>query len=179
MPRLFIAIDLPETVKHTLNEILPDFPGIRPVRPGQIHLTLRFIGDTDEKFLEGIKHKLESVRTAPFLVQLKGVGCFPSPKKARVVWVGLNGGAALPALRNAVEEAVVACGIPAETRDFFPHITTGRLRAPREGEVRRYLESHAAFTSETFEVRVFHLFSSTLNPGGAVHTIEASYPLEP
>ena len=90
MPRLFIAIDLPDTIKKNLETMFFGIPGARWVAPDQIHLTVRFIGDVDGALYLDIKNELEEVSISPFDIRLKGVGHFPPRGMPRVLWVGLD-----------------------------------------------------------------------------------------
>ncbi|WP_298273169.1 RNA 2',3'-cyclic phosphodiesterase [Geobacter sp.] len=175
--RLFVAIDLPDEVKQSVAALCQGVPGVRWLPPEQLHLTLRFIGEVDDAVAGIIRRGLAEITSPPFPLSLRGVGCFPSPRRPRVLWVGLNGNEPLKRLQQGVEAAVVAAGIPAEERPFSPHITLARLREHREAEITPFLARNASFHSEPFTVDTFHLYSSSLTPKGAIHRREASYPL--
>ncbi|MBT1073898.1 RNA 2',3'-cyclic phosphodiesterase [Geobacter grbiciae] len=175
--RLFVAIDLPDEVKRSVADICRGVPGVRWLPPDQLHLTLRFIGEEDDAVAAAIRRGLAEITSPPFPLSLQGVGCFPSPRRPRVLWVGLSGGAPLQQLQQKVEAAVVAAGILAEERPFSPHITLARLREHREGDVAPFLARNASFHCEPFTVDAFHLYSSILAAKGAIHRHEASYPL--
>ena len=90
MPRLFIAVDLPDTIKENLESMSFGIPGAKWVRPEQLHLTVRFIGEVDGALFRDIKNILDEVSAAAFSLQLKGVGYFPPRGAPRVLWVGLE-----------------------------------------------------------------------------------------
>ncbi|WP_298432168.1 RNA 2',3'-cyclic phosphodiesterase [Geobacter sp.] len=175
--RLFVAIDLPDEVKQSVAALCRGVPGVRWLPPEQLHLTLRFIGEADDAVVGAIRRGLAAITAPPFPLSLQGVGCFPSPRRPRVLWVGLDGSEPLKRLHRGVEATVVAAGLPAEERPFSPHITLARLREQREGEIAPFLVRNASFHSEPFPVDAFHLYSSILTPKGAIHRREASYPL--
>lgn len=174
--RLFVAIDLPEDVKQTVATLCRGLSGVRWLPPEQLHLTLRFIGEVDDAVIAAIHRELVKITRPPFPLTLNGVGCFPSPRRPRVLWVGLNGGEPLMQLQHEVETAVVAAGLPPDERPFSPHITLARLRDHREGDVAPFLTQNASFANGPFMVDAFHLYSSVLTAKGAIHRREASYP---
>jgi 2'-5' RNA ligase len=175
--RLFVAIDLPEAVKERLSMISCGLPGARWVKPEQLHLTMRFIGEVDgDRFLD-IRDELAEVSCESFPMQLQGVGFFPPRKKPRVVWVGLEKNEQLVRLRKRIEAVLVRTGLEPEGRKFAPHITLARLNKTPASKVGRFLEHHSLFISPLFQVNEFRLYSSVLNAGGATHYIEQEYPL--
>ena len=175
--RLFVAIDLPETVKDHLSTICCGLPGARWVPPEQMHLTLRFIGEVDGGLLRDICEELAVIQGEIFSLQLEGVGFFPPRGKPRVLWVGLHKVEALLQLRNRIESRLVALGLEAEGKKFSPHITLARLKNTPPAKVGRFLENYGLFCSTPFSVASFHLYSSLIGRKGAVHRIEATYPL--
>ncbi len=175
--RLFVAIDLPEQISEGLGRICSGLPGARWVRPEQLHLTLRFIGDVDGGQFADIRDELTGIAVAPFSLQLDGLGVFPPRGRPRVIWAGLGRSDDLIRLRNQIESALARVGIARETRRFSPHITLARLKSTPPARVGRFLEQHGLLTSPPFSVERFFLYSSQLGRNGAIHTIEAAYPL--
>lgn len=175
--RLFAAIDLPDRIKQAVAGICRGVPGVRWLPPDQLHLTLRFIGETEDAAIATIRSGLAVITSPAFPLSLQGVGCFPSPRRPRVLWVGLNGGEPLTRLQHEVETAVGNAGIPPEERPFSPHITLARLREHRETDVAPFLARNASFASGPFTVDALHLYSSILTARGAIHRREASYTL--
>ena len=177
MYRLFVAIDLPEQIKAETASFGRTLTGARWVPPEQLHLTLRFIGDTDEETFQGIRSALGSIGGAPFPLALRGTGHFPPGKEARVLWIGMEENPELAELQRRVERSVVAAGIAAEARRFSPHLTIARLRNTPPEELRNWEQRHAAVRYPVFPVEEFHLYSSILTRDGAIHRREATYPL--
>ena len=178
MYRLFVAIDLPEGIRETLAGLCCGIPDARWVTPEQLHLTLRFIGDTDGGLFGEIREALAEIAPPSFTMRLKGFGCFPPRKAPRVLWVGIEQpNEPLLKLRNRVEATLVRLGMEPEHRKFAPHITLARLREPPMHRLTNFLSGNNLFATETFPVTEFLLYSSTLSTKGAIHTVEASYPL--
>lgn len=175
--RLFVAIDLLYDIRQSVTDICRGLPGVRWLPSEQLHLTLRFIGEADDAVHVAIRRGLAEITCPPFPLSLHGVGCFPSLRRPRVLWVGLRGGEPLTRLQREVERAVVAAGLPPEERPFSPHITLARLREHREADMAPFLARNASFHTEPFTVDAFHLYSSTLTAKGAIHRREASYTL--
>ncbi len=182
MPRLFIAISLPDDLKMMLTHLRADIPGATWVKPPAMHLTLRFLGDQVEAArVPTLKMALAGLRAAPFDLTLQGVGRFPpnTRKPARVLWVGLAAQPALHALYRSIEQAVVGLGFPPDDHDFSAHITLARLKSDRVvREVDDFLAAHQSFSAPPFAVSQFTLYASTLSPQGPTYTPEAVFPLD-
>ncbi len=178
MHRLFVAVDIPESAKDQLSRMSFGLPGARWIDKEQLHLTLRFIGEVDGGTFLDIRESLESVRLEPFDIQLKGIGYFPPRKSPRVLWVGVEKSDSLLMLRNRVESVLVKTGLPPEGRKYSPHITIARLKNTHSSKVGNFISINSLYESEQFQVNEFYLYSSTLTSKGAIHTIEAAYPLE-
>jgi 2'-5' RNA ligase len=178
MYRLFVAIDLPESVKEAVSGIAGrELPGARWIPREQLHLTLRFIGEADEETFLAIKEALRTCRGTSFPLTMKGVGHFPPGRHPRVFWVGMAESEPLVALQRQVESALIGAGIPPEERRFSPHITLARLKETPAERVLALEERHRQFNAGPFPVTEFYLYSSTLTREGAIHKREASYPL--
>ncbi len=177
MPRLFIALDLPEDVVGTLDRLCEGLPGVRWTEIEQFHLTLRFIGEIERGAFYEIGEALTSVSHPPFELALKGLGQFPPRGAPHTLWAGVEDPAgALPALRRRIERVLQESGLEPERRKFVPHVTLGRFKAPPpEERFASYLFRRNLFRTERFPVSSFALYSSQLRPEGALHTMEASY----
>lgn len=177
MPRLFVAIDLPPETRHSLAGLCFGIPGARWVDPEQIHLTLRFIGDVDGAVFHDIRDGLAGIQAHHFQLRLRGVGHFPPRKEPRVLWAGIEPSDPLILLRKKIESTLTGLGLPAEARKFSPHITLARLNRSPVHKVGQFLAGNNLFSTEPFTVQEFFLYSSFLRANGAIHTIEADYPL--
>jgi 2'-5' RNA ligase len=189
--RLFIAVELPESVRNTLAATITALQrsapnsALRWVRPDGIHLTLKFLGATDEDRVPAINTALRiAVRDfAPFELHPAGVGSFGGRRNLRVVWVGVEGDtAAVATLAGRVESALEPLGYLREKRAFNPHLTLARVREDASPSDRESIHALlSGFTPPLFEAfRVAHvsLMQSQLQRGGAVYTALNTFALE-
>jgi 2'-5' RNA ligase len=188
--RAFIAIPLPSplldeliAIQRRLEKRIPP-RSVRWVRQEGIHLTLKFLGDTSTEKLPEIKQALAAVaRNAPISTFTVGeLGCFPNPRRPRVVWVGVQEPTGrLAVLQDAIEEVVAPFGYPPEGRGFKPHLTLGRVRRKvSRSDAAQVGEVVASITVETLaEVPANHfaLIRSVLKPTGAEYTTLEEFPL--
>ncbi|MDR3628882.1 MAG: RNA 2',3'-cyclic phosphodiesterase [Desulfocapsaceae bacterium] len=177
MIRLFVALDIPAPLRQRLHAMGKDIPGARPAPRDQIHLTLRFIGEVDDGMALDIEASLAAVRSPPFSLSVRGVGCFPHRGTPRVLWAGLSESRELDILHTHIENRLIACGLPPEPGKFSPHITLARLRDCPRRQADAFLADKALFRSEDFPVEGFVLYASRLLKSGAVHVARASWPL--
>jgi RNA 2',3'-cyclic 3'-phosphodiesterase len=180
MPRLFVALPIPDTITERIAALKTDIPSARWVKPAHMHLTLRFIGaDVPDERVEPIKVALATVALpSPFPLTVAGVGRFPpSRKKApRVLWVGIQPQPVLLTLHEQIERALATVGYKPSKQSFKPHVTLARLRTHKPArEAARFIEAQAAFTAGTFYVEKFILYNSTLTPQGSRYQHEAVY----
>jgi 2'-5' RNA ligase len=179
MYRLFIAIDFPDAIREGLSSLCYGLPGAKWVDMAQIHLTLRFVGEVDGGVFRDITSVLGNVEAEKFSLQIKGVGCFPPRKAPRVLWAGVEKSELMLGLKKKVDSQLMRVGIEPEKRKFSPHITLARFRQkPPITRVADFLAGNGLFVLPEFSVSEFHLYSSKLTPKGAIHQIEASYPLK-
>ncbi len=174
--RLFVAIELPETIRNKLERISCGLPRARWVPPEQRHLTMTFIGEIDRAELDDIIAGLEMVRFAAFPLQLKGAGCFPPRRDPRVLWVGVEKSESLCRPKKRIDRVLGEVGIKPDSRKFFPHVTLARVAKTPLGRTARFLAEQSGLLLPPFPVDSFQLFSSRLTPGGAIHQIEAEFP---
>lgn len=179
MLRLFVAIDIPEDIRTRMCGMGGSVPGARAVPPEQLHLTLKFLGDTDTALLPDITEALAAISSAPLTISLKGVGHFPPRGTPRVLWAGIDPVVEVTALRNTVEKALADIGIERERRKFSAHVTLARLHNSPLKRLTQFLAGNSLFTTPVFTVREFHLYASSLSAKGAVHTVLATFPLVP
>ncbi len=130
--RLFTAIDIPSDLSEALRSFVER---LRPTAKiswspvENLHVTTKFIGEWPEARLDVMKLALASVKAAGSIeIAVKGLGWFPSERRPRVFWAGIDGGEALRTLARATEDAVAEFGAPVETRDYSPHLTLARIR---------------------------------------------------
>jgi len=141
-----------------------------------MHLTLAFLGEVSQGFLDSAREQLTDVagRQEAFTMQLKGLGAFPSPSRARVVWIGTDEGKDdVCSLQNGVVRALTSVGYQPERRPFSPHLTIGRLRLP--DDVSRAVA--VQFATEVFTIDRVALFRSVLGSAGPTYSVLAEFPL--
>jgi len=176
--RLFIAVELTEEQKHQLsalqNKIKGYLDGMRRVRPEGMHLTLKFLGDIEEERTALIQKAMDKTaeEVKPFNIQFGSCGVFPSPKKARVLWIGLKEGEApVRELAGKLETNLADYGFEKDKRSYHPHLTIGRLRNTVQQEmINRFLDQENIFETSAAGVDEVILYQSCLSSRGAVHT---------
>ena len=180
--RCFLAIDLPSALKDAIcsatigarRALGPDI--VRWIPPQNIHLTLKFLGDTAATSLEHIRSALEAEvpHFKHFNLGLNGLGAFPNAKRPRVLWIGLEAPAALISLQHELDMATSRLGYASEERGFSPHLTIGRVRpnVSTAGvlSIRQVLEGAPVGWLGTLPVGAVHLYKSELLPAGSVYT---------
>ena len=176
--RAFIAIEIPPSIQKaifTQTERLRNALGpalVRWVPMENLHLTLKFLGDVSPSNVDMLSQALttEAATCAPFSMRVSGLGSFPNPRRARVIWVGLHAPAALEALQHGIDSFTARLGYPSEERPFSPHLTIGRVKqqvsASGQQAIRAALEQTSVGDLGTAEVTAVHLFKSDLQPGG-------------
>lgn len=195
--RLFVALDIEDAIRQRIATFLDGVRGfasdVRWVRPESLHVTLKFIGEYPEQKLEALKQALRNVEGAATTIDFRGHGFFPSPKAARVFWIGMEANANLAPLANAIDDATARLGIAREQREFTPHLTLTRAGSGRphstpiraksariggpggsgdrpSGTFRVLQEKLAALPPPEFgsmTARDFFLYESKLSPSGA------------
>jgi 2'-5' RNA ligase len=189
--RLFVAIELPAETLDALGRTIEALraagadDGLRWVRPEGIHLTLKFLGETDEEDLPGIIAALRGVARnhAPMEIARGPLGSFGGPRNLRVIWVGLAGDSDdLARLAGAVEAALGPLGFAQEARAFNPHLTLARVRDDAALDARSRIHEVVARSPApvipAFQATAFSLMESKIQRGGAVYRQVASFPLE-
>ena len=176
MLRLFVGIEFPPELKLRLSLLNVGIPGAKWVDAGNLHLTLRFIGEVGEDVAADIDEALARIRARPFSIQLAGTGVFGGDRP-RTLWAGIEKQPALAALRDKVEQALIRTGLPPEQRKFAPHVTLARLYNPALDKLGEFLAANARFRAEPFDVDRFSLIASYLTKAGAIYEDQADYPL--
>jgi RNA 2',3'-cyclic 3'-phosphodiesterase len=176
MIRLFVGLRPPAAIRAQLLGLMGGIPGARWQDDDQLHITLRFIGDVDERAAEDAALALSSVHWPPLELALAGVGAFDKRGRINAVWAGVRPKEPLAALHRKIDQALVRAGQPPEGRAYLPHITLARMNSPTEA-VERFVEAHAGLASTSFTLDHFFLFESSLGHEGARYDAVARYPL--
>ncbi|WMS41075.1 RNA 2',3'-cyclic phosphodiesterase [Acuticoccus sp. MNP-M23] len=177
MPRLFTALALPEAVRTQLTFLRGGLKGARWIDPANYHITLRFIGDVDDRVADEIAYTLSSIQRDPLSIRLCGLASFGS-RKPHSVYARVEPTEALSELQAEQERMFQRLGLPAEARRFTPHVTIARLRGTSPREVADWLTVRGGFAVPPFEVEEFALLSSRASTGGGPYLTEELYPLE-
>lgn len=176
--RLFIALTLPLAVREVLAALAQPLPDVAWTLPGQLHLTLRFLGEVPADRIGAMIERLEKVRVAPFILPVEGLGTFPPNRPPRVIWAGVgNGHPRLFQLRQRLDDALLASGLQLDVRTFHPHATLARCGDSAAPAVAHWLHASREFAAPPFRVESFDLYQSELRPNGAVHTLKRQFPL--
>jgi len=154
VPRLFVAVDLPEEVRRELSSLCCGLPGARWLPPEQLHLTLRFIGEVDPETGRSVAEALDDVALTPFSLRLRGLGFFPPRGQPRVLWAGVERSEALSRLQRRVETVLTRAGLAPEGRKFMAHVTLARLFETPASRIGTYLAMNNLYAGTEFSVQV-------------------------
>ena len=181
--RLFVALQIPSSVRENLAALIQEMRSIAPelkwVRPENLHVTLKFLGETPPEKLDALRDTLAAARSAqPLHLRFHGVGFFPNDKRPRVFWAGLTSSPDLAPLAHEIDLATAALGFPPETRAFTPHLTLARFNQPAISPQQLHAAAENSATREfgTLNTATFHLVRSQLKPTGAEYTTLQSFP---
>jgi 2'-5' RNA ligase len=185
MIRSFIAIDLPDATRQGLAAVLEQLrqsrAGVRWVKPSSIHLTLKFLGNIQAVQVEDIALAVaQEIRDQPpITLGAAGLGAFPSRRKPRVIWIGMEGEVQrLTRIQARVENALEPLGFVREKRAFRPHLTIGRVKDRRR--LQSLIDAMAELKIpefDSFDVTEIILYKSVLRPTGAIYTKLHRMPL--
>jgi 2'-5' RNA ligase len=182
--RLFLAVFPPAEVQRAafgfIEALRRPGDGLSWVKPENLHYTLRFLGEVGE---DGARRAAEAaIETAAaakaFTAALGGLGAFPNPRRARVLWVGMSeGGEALVALARDLDRALARRGFGAPDKPFSGHLTLGRVREPRRDWTAALAAPRPADPAARFTVDRISVVESCLDPRGAIYTVRAEAAL--
>lgn len=176
--RCFVAIEISEQIQSRLTAIQDELrqyiESASWVKPGNIHLTLKFLEEVNHSDIQSIGAVIEQVaqRHPAFSMQIGGIGAFPNLARSRVLWTGITVGAAeIKALAQEINTELGGCGYPADSKQFNPHLTLARLKSrvdlnPLIDTFRQYDQMDGT----NMEVDGIALIQSELHPSGAIYT---------
>src|ERR1043166_4566895 len=149
--RLFVAIDVPDSLQRTLLDLDPHIRGVRWIDGNQMHLTLGFFERVPEDVDLALREKLAAIEFKAFFLPLTDLGKFPEKGHPKVIWIGVGAGHPhLFQLYKRVQEAAFQAGLEPELRPFHPHVTLARCRDVPEGALRKFIKSNAALDMGMF-----------------------------
>jgi len=186
--RCFIAIDIDQTIRAALGNLQQELQkkadikkgGVTWVKPDAIHLTLKFLGEIEDKHVADVCNIVKSVagRHKSFQLSIESVGCFGG-KSARVLWVGAGEGTEnLLRLQKDLEQRLAEAGWPAEDREFTSHLTLCRVKDSRAGlKLAQVAENYRDLKLGTISADSLCVYQSQLTPQGPIYTILGNYKL--
>lgn len=187
--RAFIAIDLPSDLQKRLDQMIVslkqrfDRSTVRWVPATNLHLTLKFLGDVSVTNLDLLKEVLQTVASEHpcFEFSVGGLGAFPTMRRPRVIWVGIEAPAELFSVQSALENRLGRLGYTPEERPFSAHLTLGRVTRTADPldvqKIAQGLQATKIGFLGAVQVNQLHLYRSDLEPGGAEYTCLFSAPL--
>jgi 2'-5' RNA ligase len=168
MIRAFIAFELPPEVKTYLGEIISGLRGnrapVRWVKPEGLHITLKFLGDIEEKIVPSLSRQLNDIVASclPLQLSLSHLGAFPDARRPRVIWAGLRGDtSAMAEIAGKIDRICTSFGMEKEKRPFRAHVTIGRLKVPSVVDLAQELRDTG------FTIQNVILYQSELSSQGA------------
>ncbi len=183
--RCFIAAEIPDAVKKKIGETIQALRGtnadVRWVPEANLHITLKFLGSTEESMVETISDSLKK-KIAPgasFYIKIADIGFFPAGHRPRVIWIGIKDGVFMGELQKAVDGAMSVLGFPPEDRPFSPHLTIGRVRSGKGTlMLLKKIEELQGTDFGDIEIRGITLMKSELRPSGAEYSSLAEIGLK-
>ena len=176
MPRLFAGLEIPPSVALALSGLPGGLSGARWIEPADYHITLRFVGDIDDRTADELVHALDRVERTEFQVRLAGIDVFGADKP-HSVYARVEPTPELKELQADLERLCQRLGLKPGPRKFTPHVTLARLRRSNPAEVAGWLALRGGFTAQPFLVEQFTLFSARESVGGGPYLVEVAYPL--
>jgi 2'-5' RNA ligase len=172
--RCFVAVNIDEGMKRDLYTATQRLREIRCdvkwVSPENMHITIKFLGDTPEDLVPEISGRLSGTASShmPFTIRFRSAGVFPDRRRPRVVWIDMSGTDEIVKLQKEVEESLATLGYNKEKRAFSPHLTIGRVRAPQGSDfLVRGVETLKEKDFGIIQVEKISLMRSDLSPAGA------------
>ncbi len=174
--RGFIAIDIkpfPKLLEFE-QEIKNTGANVKLVEPENIHLTIKFLGDTDESLIDRIEEIMNySVKEVePFEISLKGAGVFPNEKYIKVIWIGIENVESISKIAFKIDEKITTLGFQKEKRKFSAHLTIARVKNVKNKEkLIQIIEKYRNIEFSKFKINSIKLKKSTLTPKGPIYTM--------
>ena len=178
MPKFrgFIAIDIdsfPKLVQFE-NEIRNLGANVKLVEPENIHITLKFLGDTNEEYADRIDEIMKDAvkNSNPFEIKLKGAGVFPNQNYIKVMWIGIENGEQIGKIASKIDEKISELGFEKERRRFSAHLTIARVKSAKNKEkLLELIEKYRDIEFGSLKVDTIKLKKSELTPKGPIYTM--------
>lgn len=176
MPRLFTGLEIPAETGQFLSLLRGGLRGARWIDPENYHVTLRFIGDIDDRMADEVADALDRIRRRSFEVRIDGLGSFGNGKP-HSIWGRVEPLRELHELQGEQERILQRLGFSGERRKYIPHVTLARLKGTTNEEAARWLAERGDFRAPPFVAGRFVLYSAKASVGGGPYLVEEAYPL--
>ena len=184
--RTFIAVEIGsparEVMLRMIKQLAGELNGVRWTQPDQLHLTLKFIGDIDNRELPEICTQMRAACSGieAFSASLKGIGAFPRNKPPRVLWVGFQDGTEpLKLINQRLETSLTGLGVPTEGRAYAPHLTLGRInRGADQDQIAARLARDMDTEFASFDISDVHLIASIRERNRMIYETIDTVPLD-
>ncbi len=182
--RCFISLELPEELKKNIYGYIEKLKAagadVKWIPPENLHLTLKFLGNTQEELLKDINERLFSLAKSyeRFSLQVSGAGAFPNIKYPRVIWLGVHDSEEIIKLQRDIDESMAGLGFEKDDKQFTPHLTIGRVKSMRNKDA--LIKELATLKEVDFGkigVNNITMMKSELKPGGAEHVKLGEIPI--
>lgn len=179
--RHFVALHIPDDVREKIAKLIRE---LRPLdnewkwpRVENLHVTLKFLGETPPDKLKNACDALRNISSEwPIQIAFRGLGFFPNERRPRVLWIGMDAPPAISKLAAGIEDGLAGVGVPREERAFTPHLTLARNKDGQlAGELRSALAKYSSLQFGTMNATAFHLVESKLKSTGAEYTTLESF----
>ncbi len=174
-----VAVEANECLLNVWRELESSGDSLRMVKPGNLHITLKFLGDVDSSIDRSIIEVMEKALTGinPFKAEIRGMGAFPSENYIKVVWLGVDSSGMLEDISSRLVEGMKGLGFKKD-KGFQGHLTLARVRSARDKKkIKRIISANRDTIFLDFPVRSIELMKSTLTPTGPIYEIVRSVPM--
>ena len=178
MLRLFTALPIPFDMAETLARRQTGLPGAKWRAAEQLHVTLAFYGEVEERRADDLAAELARIPPGTFDIALKGVGAFGDAHRSHTLWAGVEPNERLTVLAGRCRSAAERAGVRMEPRVYRPHLTLAYLKTQTNPDrIGAWITGHNLLHSPPIRVDRFGLYSSVLSDGGSHYELEREYPL--
>lgn len=175
--RSFIAFDIEnesvlQRFSETQSTLIDTGADLKLVKPQNIHVTMRFLGNISPSMVTSIHEEMKKTLFSPFAVEIKGLGAFPKPRYARVIWAGIRDGAdKLENIFNQLEPRLQMLGFRPDSKGFSPHLTLARVKTGRnKAELLQCIQDLANYEFGVIKAECLRLKKSVLTPKGPIYS---------
>jgi 2'-5' RNA ligase len=180
--RAFISADIEpsDALVGVLDELARSRADLKIVKPELLHITLKFLGDTDESLIDEVVTRISSASRGiePFRIRLRGMGAFPSMSNIRIVWVGIEDAKPLQDIAATLDASMNDLGFERDRKGFVPHLTLARTRSARNmANVQEILRNKAASDFGEYLIDKILLKKSVLSPHGPAYSTVREHQL--